>query len=437
MSEQPHELAPHEASQVMLYQKQAASIMPKCQQHPEQQRQEHQTQHTIDQHVPTKQANNPLQQTMASELNTGKMPNNHHIQLGRHSSSPACTKPQMICRDHQADHHQRHHHQHQPDHHRHHIGQCVKSKKMLRSKSIFIEHNHQHQSNFSSRNHRHRRSHCDRSCHEHRHHHQGGQSHGVGHKSSTSPSSASTASDSAFSQSQTTLESESEQSTSCFSRSSKDRLSTDEQSRHKIKPITTINHEDAREPGDNKKDPIHLDIDQDHFQIIWKNLSYRVPEKRFTRLAARLARHKEAFWPQEAREPNIGVDAVTGVTQYDHAQVTVNNSNDMTDDDDRPPMKAPTIGKPRKVIFSNLNGCIESGQLTAILGPSGAGKTTFLKCLTNSIVKGVSGSIDIRGGQTTSHHLKLCIIPQKGEYFIFQNIYHIQSLFSLMIAPHP
>lgn len=103
-------------------------------------------------------------------------------------------------------------------------------------------------------------------------------------------------------------------------------------------------------------------------------MSYKVPEKRFARLEAYLKRKKETLWPTD--------DQVV-----DDLQPAESNLKD------EPPLRPPTLGKPRKVIFSNLNGCVRSGQLTAILGPSGAGKTTFLKCLTNSIVKGVSGSM--------------------------------------------
>lgn len=152
--------------------------------------------------------------------------------------------------------------------------------------------------------------------------------------------------------------------------------------------------------SDDKDSPEQEDeVLENHFKIIWKNLTYRVPEKRFSRVAAFVQRRKEALWPAKEAE-----QVVEDPIQVDDGMVD-------------PPLKAPTIGKPRKVIFSDLNGCVRSGQITAILGPSGAGKTTFLKCLTNSLVEGVSGCIDIIGGPTTSRHLKLCIIPQKGELY--------------------
>lgn len=200
---------------------------------------------------------------------------------------------------------------------------------------------------------------------------------------SAGSSSTSTASDSAFSQSQTTLESESEQSTNhCFSRSVQS-----------LKGESKVTFDASTYDGSDEKD----EELENHFKIIWKNLTYQVPEKRFARVSAFIERQKKILWPKKEATEQVDDPIQVGDGLVD------------------PPLKAPTIGKPRKIIFANLNGCVKSGQITAILGPSGAGKTTFLKCLTNNLVKGVSGYIDIIGSPTTSRHLKLCIIPQKGE----------------------
>lgn len=209
--------------------------------------------------------------------------------------------------------------------------------------------------------------------------------------SSTSPGSSSSASDSAFSQSQTTLESESDQSSShCFRNESVKGSSR----------LTTIPSKYRSADKDADISPEHFDEDEpleNQFKIVWRNLSYRVPEKRFARVSEFLRRQKEAFCPdQETEQVDDPIQMAAGGLADQH-------------------LKAPTIGKPRKVIFADLNGCVRSGQITAILGPSGAGKTTFLKCLTNNLTEGVSGSIDIACGPTTSRHLKLCTIPQKGE----------------------
>lgn len=209
-------------------------------------------------------------------------------------------------------------------------------------------------------------------------------------KTSGSPGSSS-ASDSAFSQSQTTLGSESEHSTAnCFR----------ESLRSEEKPNRRRYSSDSNLFGP--------ELEGDHFKIVWRNLSYKIPEKKFARSLSWLKRKREALWPTTI---DLGNDEVDQIAPHQL---------------DEQPVKPPLIGKARDVIFSNLNGCVKSGQLTAILGPSGAGKTTFLKCLTNSISKGVSGSIDITGGGASSHHLKLCIIPQKD--YLFDNLTVMENL---------
>ena len=44
-------------------------------------------------------------------------------------------------------------------------------------------------------------------------------------------------------------------------------------------------------------------------------------------------------------------------------------------------------------IIKNLNGSVVSGKLTAIMGPSGAGKTTLIECLAARRKTGVNGKI--------------------------------------------
>ena len=46
-----------------------------------------------------------------------------------------------------------------------------------------------------------------------------------------------------------------------------------------------------------------------------------------------------------------------------------------------------------RTLINNLNGCVQSGQLTAIIGPSGSGKTTLIECLAGRRIKGVTGEI--------------------------------------------
>lgn len=48
-----------------------------------------------------------------------------------------------------------------------------------------------------------------------------------------------------------------------------------------------------------------------------------------------------------------------------------------------------------KQLIKHLNGTVRSGELTAIIGPSGAGKTTLIECLAGRRITGVSGEIEV------------------------------------------
>lgn len=246
----------------------------------------------------------------------------------------------------------------------------------------------------------------------------------VSASASESPSSAS---DSAFSQSQTTLESD-----SCSDQSSAWRSLKPDNRRRVAGGEEASNDSTASEDycrkstpdGDSNSSTTQEDDEEsDQFKIIWKSLSYRVPDKRFARARSFIERQKEALWPSKDDDT---IDSIESTDPSPPLPTLVSTEGDVDEPPQPPPLRAPCSGKPRKVIFSGLNGCVKSGQLTAILGPSGAGKTTFLKCLTNSIVKGVSGSIDISGGNSTGHHLKLCIIPQKD--YLFDNLTVMENL---------
>lgn len=68
-------------------------------------------------------------------------------------------------------------------------------------------------------------------------------------------------------------------------------------------------------------------------------------------------------------------------------------------------------------ILDNLNGSVRSGQVTAILGPSGAGKTSLLGCLTGKNKSGVSGTIQVISNR--NEPMSICTIPQK-DYLLNQ-----------------
>ena len=52
----------------------------------------------------------------------------------------------------------------------------------------------------------------------------------------------------------------------------------------------------------------------------------------------------------------------------------------------------------RRVLLDSVSGSVRSGELVAIMGPSGAGKTTLIECISGRRTIGVSGEIVVSGG---------------------------------------
>eukprot|EP01084_Bolivina_argentea_P270778 460511_1 len=53
----------------------------------------------------------------------------------------------------------------------------------------------------------------------------------------------------------------------------------------------------------------------------------------------------------------------------------------------------PKNKKKTKIILNDLNGCAQPGQLIAIIGPSGSGKSSFLNCISGRVIDGVDGEV--------------------------------------------
>lgn len=71
-------------------------------------------------------------------------------------------------------------------------------------------------------------------------------------------------------------------------------------------------------------------------------------------------------------------------------------------------------------VLKPMNGRINSGSITGILGPSGAGKTTLLNCLTGKVAGNIEGEYFIRASKELLGQLKNCrigYVPQVDVLF--------------------
>lgn len=70
-----------------------------------------------------------------------------------------------------------------------------------------------------------------------------------------------------------------------------------------------------------------------------------------------------------------------------------------------------------RAILKGISGSIESGKMTALMGPSGAGKTVLLESLINKRTKGLSGDISLHFSGPRAPDIKMAVIPQQDQFF--------------------
>ena len=73
-------------------------------------------------------------------------------------------------------------------------------------------------------------------------------------------------------------------------------------------------------------------------------------------------------------------------------------------------------------ILNNINVKINDGEKVVILGPSGYGKSTFLRCL-NGLETPSSGRIDFNGIDLNTSNKNLRLVRKKSEWFSKSSTY--------------
>ena len=87
-------------------------------------------------------------------------------------------------------------------------------------------------------------------------------------------------------------------------------------------------------------------------------------------------------------------------------------------------------------VLTGVSECIEKGEVVSIIGPSGGGKSTFLRCL-NLLEKPESGQIFFEGKEITGKHVDIDAHRQKmGMVFQHFNVFpHLTVAENITMAP--
>ncbi|XP_049873507.1 protein white-like isoform X2 [Pectinophora gossypiella] len=74
------------------------------------------------------------------------------------------------------------------------------------------------------------------------------------------------------------------------------------------------------------------------------------------------------------------------------------------------------VTKPKTVILNNVTGCIKEGEFVAVLGPSGAGKTTFLVSLAGKCSLPSEGVVTVKGTNVRELQDVAEVVPQSEAF---------------------
>jgi len=87
-------------------------------------------------------------------------------------------------------------------------------------------------------------------------------------------------------------------------------------------------------------------------------------------------------------------------------------------------------------VLKDVNATINDGEVISIIGPSGTGKSTFLRCL-NKLEVSTGGKIIINGVDITDPSCDIAAVRRKvGMVFQSFNLFdHLSVLDNLMLGP--
>lgn len=162
------------------------------------------------------------------------------------------------------------------------------------------------------------------------------------------------------------------------------------------------------------------------FQIVWRDLAYKI---KISALQRSIIIFKGLFRDNEGNKDN-GSNSTDNTPSFDPINISTKPQCSDADECETSVSRALTDSR-SCFVFTNLGGYIRSGEITAILGPSGVGKTSLLKALSGFETKNYRGSIQLFG-DGDKKRMQVSIIPQKD--FLIENLsVHENLLYSSRI----
>lgn len=132
-----------------------------------------------------------------------------------------------------------------------------------------------------------------------------------------------------------------------------------------------------------------------HFQVHWENLDYKIEPKISPSLI--WSNLEKTLRPRFFRAKQL-LSPCTTLREYDCTQQPSSDDPNGVKSDE-------SIS-----IIKQINGSFKSGELTAVMGPSGAGKTSLLNFLSRRREEGYTGQLYVNDSQ--QHRIKISTIPQ-------------------------
>uniref|UniRef100_A0A6G1S913 ABC transporter G family member 25 n=1 Tax=Aceria tosichella TaxID=561515 RepID=A0A6G1S913_9ACAR len=190
-----------------------------------------------------------------------------------------------------------------------------------------------------------------------------------------------------------------------------------------------------RRSSSNKLDGEKNSSSEQDFQIVWTDLSFKVGISKYNKLinttfdcikntfdvSAYCVRSKQVKPAGQSSEHGSEKTSSAFDGELDKPGEKIHHSEDAGQPEpnnvDLISTKMVELGYEARVVFENLNGYIKSGELAAILGPSGAGKTSLLNALCGR-TENYGGRIQLLGGG--NKRMRLSIIPQKD--YLIENL---------------